>query len=60
LTTARPREGSKITLLGSKQNLAWKFDSARGTTITLPENLQQASNRPCDYAWSLKIEPAES
>jgi hypothetical protein len=31
------------------------FDSAKGTTISLPENLQQASNRPCDFAWSLKF-----
>jgi hypothetical protein len=40
--------------------LQWKFDSATGTTIALPENLQQPSNRPCDHAWTLKIEPAEA
>jgi hypothetical protein len=40
--------------------LRWKFDSAQGTLISLPEHLQQASNRPCEYAWTLKIEPAES
>jgi hypothetical protein len=36
--------------------LPWKFDSENGTTITLPENLQQSTNRPCEYAWSLKFE----
>jgi alpha-L-fucosidase len=56
LKTIRPRDGSKVTLLGSKAELPWKFDSAQGTIIALPENLQQAGNRPCDYAWSLKFE----
>jgi alpha-L-fucosidase len=60
LTTVQPKAGSKVTLLGSDAKLAWTFDSAKGTTITFPENLQQASNRPCDHAWSLKIEPTAS
>lgn len=60
LKTVRPKAGSIITLLGSKTPLQWWFDSARGTTIALPENMQQASNRPCSYAWSLKIEPIET
>jgi alpha-L-fucosidase len=60
LKAVRPRDASKLTLLGTKQELEWKFDSVQGTAISLPENLQQASNRPCDYAWTLKIELAES
>jgi len=40
--------------------LSWKFDSDRGTIITFPENLQQSGNRPCEYAWSLKIEATEA
>jgi alpha-L-fucosidase len=59
LKTVRPKEGSRVTLLGSRSELQWKFDSATGTTVALPENLQQESNRPCDHAWTLKIEPAE-
>jgi alpha-L-fucosidase len=59
LTTARPKDGSKVTLLGAKQDLKWDLDSAKGTTIALPENLQQASNRPCENAWTLRIEVAE-
>jgi alpha-L-fucosidase len=56
LKSIQPKPGSKVSLLGSHAELSWKFDSARGTTITLPENLQQVDNRPCDYAWSLKFQ----
>ncbi len=59
LKTVQPKSGSKVSLLGVKQDLPWKFDSASGTTITLPENFQQPSNRPCEYAWTLKIEASE-
>jgi alpha-L-fucosidase len=60
LKTVRPRPGSKATLLGSQAELPWKFDSAQGTIIALPENLQHADNRPCEYAWSLKFEMTEA
>lgn len=60
LKAVQPKRGSTVALLGSRADLSWKFDSAQGTTITLPENLQQAANRPCDYAWSLKFEVAEA
>jgi alpha-L-fucosidase len=58
LKSVCPKPGSKVTLLGVNAPVAWTFDSAQGTTFTLPENLQQASNRPCEYAWSLKVEEA--
>jgi alpha-L-fucosidase len=58
LKTVRPKDGSRVTLLGAKAELPWKFDSDRGTTITLPEQLQQAGNRPGEYAWTVKIETA--
>jgi alpha-L-fucosidase len=60
LKSVRPKEGTMISLLGSQEKIAWSFDSAKGTTITLPENLQLASNRPCEFAWSLKIEAVEA
>jgi hypothetical protein len=56
----RPKDGSKLILLGSHAELPWKFDAAQGTTINLPENMQQATNRPCEYAWSIKIEATGS
>jgi hypothetical protein len=59
LKTVRPKNGSRVTLLGATGELPWKFDSATGTTIALPENMQQPSNRPCENAWTLKIEAAE-
>lgn len=60
LKKVRPKDGTMVTLLGSDVRLSWKFDSAQGTVITLPENLQQADNRPCNYAWSLKFTPTEA
>ena len=57
LNSVRPRSNSMVKLLGSDVKLQWRFDGDRGTTIMLPENLQQQSNRPCEYAWTLKIEP---
>jgi alpha-L-fucosidase len=59
LNTLRPRPGTPITLLGSNTQLSSKSDPAAGTTITLPENLQQASNRPCDHAWTVKMEAVD-
>jgi alpha-L-fucosidase len=56
LKSVQPKRGSTVTLLGSNAVLPWSFDSSKGTTIALPESLQQMSNRPCDFAWSLKIE----
>jgi alpha-L-fucosidase len=59
LKTVRPKEESRVTLLGNHEDLQWKSDSAIGTTITLPENLQHPSNRPCEHAWTVKIEAPE-
>jgi alpha-L-fucosidase len=59
LKTVRPKEGSSVALLGATAELPWKFDSASGTTITFPEELQQSHNRPCEHAWTLKFEMAE-
>jgi len=50
----RPAEGSKIKMLGSDKSIEW-YDSAGGITVKLPEALQNTGNRPCNYAWVLKI-----
>jgi alpha-L-fucosidase len=60
LRKVRPAAGSMVALLGSNAKLSWKFDSAQGTIITLPDNLQQADNRPCKYAWTLKFNTTEA
>lgn len=59
LKSVRPQDGSRITLLGASSSLPWKFDSAQGTKIAFPEDLQPAGNRPSEYAWTLKLEAAE-
>ncbi len=43
-------------MLGFAEPLKWKYDSAQGLTITIPEQLQNAEARPCQHAWTFKIE----
>ena len=56
LTAAKPRAGSEIHMLGYSDPLPWSYDAARGLTISLPDNLQDETHRPCQYAWAYKIE----
>lgn len=58
LKRVRPKTGSAVRLLGTDAKILWNYDSARGTSVSLPENLQQPGNRPCDFAWTLSIETA--
>jgi alpha-L-fucosidase len=60
LQSVQPKPGSRVSLLGWKEALRWKFDPAQGTVITLPETLQDPSHRPCEHAWSLKIEATQA
>jgi alpha-L-fucosidase len=55
LTSVRPKRGSYVQLLGVKEPLSWNFDGAQGTAVELAESLQQPGNRPCEFAWCLKI-----
>ena len=56
LKSVRPKKRSRVALLGSDAALEWRFDSSRGTIISFSENLQSAANRPCEHAWTLKLE----
>jgi alpha-L-fucosidase len=56
LTTVQPRTSSKIYMLGVADPLQWNYDAARGLAITIPEKLQNEGARPCQYAWTFKIE----
>jgi alpha-L-fucosidase len=58
LTSACPKPNSKVALLGYPSEIPWSFDSAKGTIFTIPESLQQPTNRPCDHAWTLRLEEA--
>jgi alpha-L-fucosidase len=51
----RPEAGSEIHLLGYDQPLSWSYDEAEGLSITIPEELQDESRRPCEHAYSFKI-----
>ncbi|MDR0815441.1 MAG: alpha-L-fucosidase, partial [Bacteroidales bacterium] len=55
LKSVEPVAGSKIYLLGYDKPLNWSSKNGV-TTITLPTNLQKAANRPCDYAYTFKIQ----
>jgi alpha-L-fucosidase len=55
LNAVQPAAGSKIYLLGYKEPLKWTVKNGK-TIVTLPGKLQKASNRPCDYAYTFKIE----
>ena len=50
-----PKEGSEIFLKGFEIPLNWNIEGDV-TIIEIPEILNDIANRPCDYAWSFRIE----
>ncbi len=50
----RPRS-LEVEMLGYPKKLTARWDAAQGLLISLPEDLQQESNRPCQYAWGFRI-----
>ena len=54
LTSVKPAENSKIHMLGYAEPLNWSWQNGV-TTIELPANLQNASNRPCEHAYIFRI-----
>jgi alpha-L-fucosidase len=54
LKSVEPAQGSKIYLLGYDKPLKWTYNNGV-TTITLPADLQKEANRPCNYAYTFKI-----
>jgi alpha-L-fucosidase len=55
LKSVRANEGSKITMLGTRDPLHWRNDPQHGLVIDLPENVQDESKRPCQFAWGFQI-----
>lgn len=55
LTHVSPKEGSQIYMNGLENSLNWHIEGDI-TIIEIPEILNEAANRPCDYAWSFRIE----
>jgi alpha-L-fucosidase len=57
LKSVVPKSGSEIYLLGTKEPLRWYYDQTKGlTTVLILENLQKVSNRPCNYAYTFRME----
>ncbi len=51
----KPKDGSKIRMIGSDSDLNWKYDEKNGLTIDLIDQ----TKLPCKYVWVLKIEGVE-
>jgi alpha-L-fucosidase len=58
IRSLQPHEAGKVEMLGYPKPLASRWDADRGLVITVPEELQAESNRPCQYAWGLRISRA--
>jgi alpha-L-fucosidase len=55
LKSVQPAKGSKIYLLGYDEALKWTSKNGT-TTITLPAKLQKEASRPCQHAYTFKIQ----
>jgi len=53
--TLKQDQVKSVKMLGYPAKLKYKWDGTRGLVIEIPEGLQQASNRPGDYAWGFKV-----
>ncbi len=54
LETQNPEAGSVITMLGVEETLQWQ-SVGNGILIEIPESV--VNNRPCNYAWVIRIQP---
>ncbi|MEI7828762.1 MAG: alpha-L-fucosidase [Prolixibacteraceae bacterium] len=52
IKSLQPAKGAKVTMLGSKVTLKWK-EEGDGFVVSIPASLQK--NKPCDYAWTIKV-----
>ena len=58
LRQIRPQIGSKIHLLGVDRPLEWHI-SGDWLVVELPDKLQAAAKRPCQRAYTFRIEGVE-
>ncbi|MDP4186079.1 MAG: alpha-L-fucosidase, partial [Bacteroidota bacterium] len=52
ITSHQPAKGAKVTMLGVKGNLSWKYEG-KGFIVDIPSSVQK--NIPCKYAWTIKV-----
>ena len=55
LKGVKAEPNTPITMLGVEKSLKWRQDE-NGLTIDIPEYLQNEEVRPCNHAWSIKIQ----
>jgi alpha-L-fucosidase len=55
IRSLEPRQIRSVEMLGYPNELEYRRDPTRGLVVTIPDEIQQPSNRPCDYSWGFKI-----
>jgi alpha-L-fucosidase len=55
ITSLELEQVSTVEMLGYPKKLSFHWDATRGLVITIPDDLQQPSNRPGEYAWGFKL-----
>ena len=56
IKTIHPKEGTGIYLLGHDRQIPWCYNGTEGIIVDIPEYLQDKSKRPCETAYTFKIE----
>lgn len=58
LKTVRLRPKSQVRMMGYSEPLPWRYDSASGLQIKLPESMDSVEKRPTEHAWGWTMQPA--
>ncbi len=53
VTSHRPSDDARVTLVGASATLEWKADGSNGFVVSIPSSLRAAP--PCQYAWTIKV-----
>lgn len=56
----KAKENTKVYLLGYKNELEWEFNDDLGFIISIPKELENTNNLPCNYAWVFKFQGEKS
>jgi alpha-L-fucosidase len=55
LESVSPDEEAAVRMLGLEEPLRWEIDTNRDLAIDIPSRLQEEKERPCRYAWALRV-----
>jgi alpha-L-fucosidase len=55
ITSLEPQQVKSVEMLGSSRKLEYRRDPAHNLVITIPDDMQDPSKRPCQYAWGFKF-----